>query len=169
MGRIDAADDDTAGYPRRASRAESRSSDNAGLFEDRFRYHNGGPSNACEGGLDVIDEKMAERMVACGWIAAIIAGLFMLVLSLMTGLRLAWLNAVVAVALFALAYGIYRRSRVCALIVFINHLLGIASLLRLSQSIPPIEVATTLVLGVLYLLGIVGTFSHHARQRRQAV
>jgi len=117
----------------------------------------------------VIDEKMAERMVACGWIAAIIAGLFMLVLSLMTGLRLAWLNAVVAVALFALAYGIYRRSRVCALIVFINHLLGIASLLRLSQSIPPIEVATTLVLGVLYLLGIVGTFSHHARQRRQAV
>jgi hypothetical protein len=117
----------------------------------------------------VIDEKMAERMVACGWSAAIIAGLFMLVLALTAGLRLAWLNAVVAVALFALAYGIYRRSRVCAVIVFINHLLGIASLLRLPQSIPPVEVAAALVLGVLYLLGIVGTFSHHARRRLPAV
>jgi hypothetical protein len=113
----------------------------------------------------VIDETMAERMVACGWIAAAAAGLFLLVLAFVAGLRFGWLNLLGGAALLALAYGIYRRSRTCAVIVLINHVLGISALLRVTQFVPPIEIAATLVLAALYVLAIIGTFVHHARRR----
>ena len=107
---------------------------------------------------------MAERMVACGWLAASVAGIFMIAMALFVPgrgvLMLVYLGG--AAALFALAYGIYRRSRVCAALVLINHLLGVALLLQ-SHAVPPVQIAITLLLGVLYVLGAIGTFVHHAR------
>lgn len=113
---------------------------------------------------DVIDEKMAERMVACGWVAAAAAGLYMIAWGLMQPGKGVWMGIAAAVILLALAYGIYRRSRICALLVLINHVIGFSGLLAHASYVSSGEVAIALVLGVLYVLGVVGTFLHHARQ-----
>jgi hypothetical protein len=108
---------------------------------------------------------MAERMVACGWIAASAAGVFMIALALMAGFPIGWLYVVGAAVLAALAYGIYRRSRICATLVLANHVLGFAGLFTSVSNVPPAELVVTLVLGILYVLGVIGTFVHHARRR----
>jgi hypothetical protein len=113
----------------------------------------------------VIDDTMAERMVACGWIAASAAGALMIALAFMAGFGpVMWVSLGGAAILFAFAYGIYRRSRVCAVLVLVNHFLGIATLLTRARYVPSAEIAITLVLGVLYVLGVIGTFVHHARR-----
>lgn len=112
---------------------------------------------------------MAERMVACGWIAASAAGVFMIVLAFMAGFgAVMWVSLGGAGILFAFAYGIYRRSRICAVLVLVNHFLGVAGLFARVRDVPPIEVAVTLLLGVLYVLGVIGTFVHHAHRRPAA-
>jgi hypothetical protein len=113
----------------------------------------------------VIDDTMAERMVACGWIAAAIAGAFMIVLSTMVKFPIGLVYLGGAAILLALAYGIYRRNRVCAVLVLVNHFLGVAGLVARARDVPSAEIAVTLVLGVLYVLGVIGTFVHHARRR----
>jgi hypothetical protein len=116
----------------------------------------------------VIDDTMAERMVACGWIAAAIAGLFMVVFAFVIGLGFAWPYLIGGAILFALSYGIYRRSRICAVLVVVNHFLGMAALFTRTRYLPTTELAMMLVLAVLYVLGVIGTFVHHARQRPAA-
>ena len=117
-------------------------------------------------GAAVIDDTMAERMVACGWIAASAAGVFMIALAFMAGGGpVMWVSVGGAAILFAFAYGIYRRSRICAVLVLVNHLLGVATLFARAHAVPPVEIVVTLVLGVLYVLGVIGTFVHHVRRR----
>jgi hypothetical protein len=115
----------------------------------------------------VIDDTMAERMVACGWIGAAIAGLFMVVFSFVIGFGFGWPYLLGGAILFALSYGIYRRSRICAVLVLVNHFLGVAALFTRTRYLPPAELAMTLVLAVLYVLGVIGTFAHHARRSAQ--
>jgi hypothetical protein len=115
----------------------------------------------------VIDDTMAERMVACGWIGAAIAGLFMVVFSFVIGFGFGWPYLLGGAILFALSYGIYRRSRICAVLVLVNHFLGVAALFTRTRYLPPAELAMTLVLAVLYVLGVIGTFAHHARRGAQ--
>lgn len=111
----------------------------------------------------VIDESMTERMVVCGWVAAVVAGLYMIAWGLMQPANGVWVGAAAAVVLLALAYGIYRRSRVCALIVLVNHVIGFGGLLVHAGYVPSAEIAIAILLGVLYVLGTAGTFLHHAR------
>ena len=85
----------------------------------------------------MIDDTTAERMVACGWIAASAAGMFMIVLAFMIGFRIGWVYFAGAAMLLALAYGIYRRSRVCAVLVLVNHFLGVAGLFSRAREVPP--------------------------------
>ncbi len=111
----------------------------------------------------MIDDTMARRMVVCGWIAAAGAGVVMLALGAAVGLRgMPYFAA--AAALFALAYGVYRRSRVCAVLVLLNHLLGVAAILLHAGAVQPVEIAATLILGALYVMGVIGTFAYHARR-----
>ena len=115
----------------------------------------------------MIDEKMIERMVACGWGAAAAAGLFMIAWGVMQSGEIVWVGLIAAVALLALAYGIFRRSRTCAMLVLINHVVGFGGLLARAHHVPSAEVAVALILGVLYVLGVAGTFLHHSRLRAQ--
>ncbi len=112
-------------------------------------------------------EQLAERMVTCGWVAAAMAGLITLGLSLTGGLGLTHLNLVDAALLLGLAYGIYRRSRVCAVLVFLYHVGNRAFIYSHANHVPPATLAGDLIFAVLYLLGIIGTFAHHAHRRAQ--
>jgi serine/threonine-protein kinase len=111
----------------------------------------------------VIDDTMAERMVTCGWLAAAIAGSLMIAMTFYApagAFKLVYFLG--AAVLFALAYGIYRRSRVCAIVVLANHFLGAVGLVLQPHAVPPAQIAIALLLGVLYVLGAIGTFVHHA-------
>ena len=111
---------------------------------------------------------MAERLVACGWIAAAVAGLITMVFSLVGGLGLTPLNLIDAALLLGLAYGIYRRSRACAVLVLVYHVGNRAFVYSHAQHVPAAIVAGDLVFGALFVLGIIGTFAHHARRGAQA-
>src|SRR5258708_34228671 len=81
------------------------------------RIHNE-TTPAGKGGRTVIDDAMAERMGACGWLAASAAGLFMLALGFMAGgVPIMWVSIGGAPIPFALPCGIYRPSRRCAVVV----------------------------------------------------
>jgi hypothetical protein len=130
-------------------------------------YHNESSAGG-ESGATVIDDTMAERMVTCGWVAASAAGVFLIALAFMAGFRVGWLYLAGAAVLLVLAYGVYRRSRICAVLVLVNHVLGFAGLFTSVSDVPPIELAVTLVLAILYALGVIGSFVHHARRRAPA-
>ena len=114
---------------------------------------------------------MAERMVACGWIAAVInAALTVLTLAIIlsrqqTRSLLPLLSLVDVGFLLALAYGIYRRSRACAIMVLAYFLVSTALLFGQGAGTAPAFMGRTLLLAVLYVLGVIGTFVHHARRR----
>ena len=114
---------------------------------------------------------MAERMVACGWIAALInAALTVVVLAIIlsrqqTRSMMPFLSLADVGLLLALAYGIYRRSRACAIAALAYFLVSTAFLFGEGASASPAFIARTLFLAVLYVLGVIGTFVHHARRR----
>jgi hypothetical protein len=128
-------------------------------------YHNVATSSRKRAGAAVIDNTMAERMVACGWIAATIAGLATLVISLTASFGLTHYNLVDAGLLLGLAYGIYRRSRTCAVLALAYHILNRTVLFMRMSDLPPITIVLTLIFATLYVLGVIGTFVHHARRR----
>ena len=115
----------------------------------------------------MIDDTMAERMVACGWIAGAIAGLATLIFSLTSSYGLTHYNLVDAALLFGLAYGIYRHSRICAVLALAYHILNRLMIFS-GQNVPPIAIVLTLMFAALYVLGVIGTFVHHARRRPAA-
>lgn len=112
-------------------------------------------------------EQLAERMVACGWVAAIVAGTLMALFALTRAFGFGPLNLTDAALLIGLAYGIYRRSRICAVLVLVYHALNLAALYGRAHYLPPNVVAVALAFAALYVLGIVGTFAHHAHRRTQ--
>lgn len=129
----------------------------------------------------MIDDTMAERMVACGWLAAsanallILVGMAIVLIQTHSLLLLAYLIDVGL--LVALAYGIYRRSRICAIGALAHFLLSTASLFDPATAPPfmqqaigmtPGLMAKTLFFTTLYVLGVIGTFVHHARLRSPA-
>src|SRR5260370_25104525 len=81
----------------------------------------------------MIDEKLTRIFIACGWIAAVIAGFFT-TLCVMTGcFGLNKYNIVDMALLFGLAYGVYRRSRTCAVLLLAYDVASQAMLFRLGH------------------------------------
>ena len=110
----------------------------------------------------MIDEKMTERMVACGWVAAALSALLTLLLVAMG--TIPFLSLIDAAVLGTLAWGIYRRSRICAILALSYHVLNrLFIYTHAAGAVPPVSIAGDLLLFVLYVLGVVGTFLHHAR------
>jgi len=71
-------------------------------------------------------------------------------------------GSVVDVAIFlGLAYGVYRRSRTAAIILFAYHLLNRVLMYRLTGELSPMLGVAPLTYALAFFLGIVGTFSHH--------
>ena len=117
----------------------------------------------CRVGRAVIDDRMAQRMVACGWVAAATAGSSTLLFAVNSTYGFNHYNLIDAALLFALAYGISRRSRICAVLALAYHVLNRAFIFE-SREISPIAMVFTLLFAALYVMGIIGTFVYHARR-----
>lgn len=110
------------------------------------------------------DLQGAESLISCSLGAALLSASITLVLSVIScfgysPLGMTPLSFIDVVVVFALAYGIYRKSRICAVIIFIYWVVG-----KIGQSIA-IEEAGPLVAGVFFgfyfFQGIRGTFAYH--------
>jgi hypothetical protein len=110
-----------------------------------------------------MDDRMAQRMVACGWIAAATAGSSTLLFALTSTYGFNHYNVIDAALLFAMAYGISRRSRICAVLALAYHVLNRAIVFQ-SREVPPIAMVFTLLFAALYVMGVIGTFVYNARR-----
>lgn len=114
----------------------------------------------------LIDEALAGRFVACAYVGAGVAGIVTISVILVRGFGFNVLNLVDAVIFFGLAFGVYRRSRVCAIFLLVYHLANRVDMYSRTGSINTSFGLSAIAFTTLYVLGIVGTFSHHAMRPR---
>jgi hypothetical protein len=113
----------------------------------------------------MINEKMANGFIAAGWGAATIAGAltgFDAVLK-MGGLN--YFNLIDAGIYFGLAFGIFRKSRVCAGLLLLYYLVN--QYTRVAIQHFPISISGLIVTAIFiaaYLLAIVGTLEWHKKE-----
>ena len=119
---------------------------------------------------------MVKAFIACGWIAAGIASVGNLLVATRTG-GLNFPNLILTLAIFAIAYGIYRRSREAALAMLIIFAAMRVRFYGLAEHLAPTHGGaafmtsfwvSTLVFMSAYLLAVIGTFAWHARQSATA-
>lgn len=115
---------------------------------------------------DVAPEIPADiaKKIKSAWIAACISGTVTLVMTLiaMRGTPILELDAwsLLDVGLiFALAFGIYKKSRVCAVVLLAYFILSHILVMMASGKASGLLVA--LIFGYYYVQGIVGTFAFH--------
>ena len=117
----------------------------------------------------MLDDATAARFVKCGWIAAAFAGALTAICSFLRIYGLNGYNFVDTALLVGMAYGIYRGSRVCAIIALVYDLLSQAFLLMIhARGLNFIGLFSTTAFVVLYALGVIGTFAIHSHRRSPA-
>ena len=116
----------------------------------------------------IIDDATAARFVKCGWIAAAVAGALTAVCAFLRIYGLNGFNFIDAALLLAMAYGIYRQSRVCAILALAYDLAQQAFLLAHGRRFDFFGLFVTIAFIVLYSLGVVGTFTMRSRRRSPA-
>ena len=107
----------------------------------------------------------AEKKIKNAWIAALISGTLTLLVTLyavfgesIMGFD-AWAFFDVAL-IFGLAYGIYRKSRTCAVVMLVYFVA--AKIFLIAQTGTASGLPLALVFIYFYALGVVGTFRYHA-------
>jgi hypothetical protein len=113
----------------------------------------------------MIGEKLTRIFVACSWIAAVIAGFFT-TLCVMTGCFGLNKYYIVDIALlFGLAYGVYRRSRTCAVLLLAYDVASQAMLFSLGRRPSAVALVSAGIFFSAYALGVIGTFISHAHAK----
>ena len=115
----------------------------------------------------MIDEKLTRIFITCGWIAAVIAGFFT-TFCVMTGCLNKYYIVDMAL-LFGLAYGVYRRSRTCAVLLMAYDVASQAMLFRLGRQPSAVALVSAGTFFSAYALGVIGTFVSHAHAAKAAV
>jgi serine/threonine-protein kinase len=117
----------------------------------------------------VVPEKV-QKQIRNAWIAGTISGTITLavVLFAMAGANILGFSAwqLIDVALiFALTFGIYRKSRVCAVVMLIYFIISKAMLI--TQAGSSTGIITALIFLYYYGYGVAGTFAYHKAMREQ--
>ena len=111
----------------------------------------------------MIGEKTAFWFITAGWIAAGFSGLFTAFLAYQSAASLNPLNFLDAALLLGLAYGIFRKSRICAMLALAYFVINQIARVRLLQG--PVDLVALIpgaaLFLTLYLMSIVGTFVWH--------
>lgn len=109
------------------------------------------------------------KKIKHAWVAAVVSGCITLVATLvaMSGTDILGFSAweLIDVALiFGLAFGIYRKSRTCAVIMFVYFIAS--KILITMQTGRPSGIPLALVFGYCFWQGIAGTFAYHRLDSR---
>jgi serine/threonine-protein kinase len=109
------------------------------------------------------------KKIKHAWVAAVISGCITLVVTLvaMSGTDILGFSAweLIDVALiFGLALGIYKKSRACAVIMFVYFIAS--KILIMMQTGRPTGVPLALVFAYYFWQGIAGTFAYHKLDKR---
>ena len=111
------------------------------------------------------------KKIKGAWVAGLVSAgitLLFVLISLGSGSAIMGINAwaFVDIGIFlGLAYGVYRKSRTCAVLLFLFFLLEKIAMLAGSKSVGSVPIA--LIFLYLYGRGMVGTFQYH-RERKAA-
>jgi hypothetical protein len=110
------------------------------------------------------DIARANKRIKQAWIVGVIGGVITLIATLLSvaGVDILDVNIYVlidVVLVFGLAYGIYRKSRVCAVIMFV-YFVG-TKILMLVESGRPSGLVMAALFGYWFFQGIRGTFAYH--------
>jgi hypothetical protein len=122
--------------------------------------------------MTMIGEKAAKRLMACGWIAAGFGATGGIYLSF-AGRATNYFVLAEALLFLGLAYGIYRTSRICAviaLLLFVVERVAMYSVAAALQNRSGGNVMagfwpSAIIFTLLYLLGTIGTIAWHSRER----
>lgn len=111
----------------------------------------------------MIGEKTAFWFITVGWITAGLSGLLTAFLAYRQVADLSWINFIDAAILFALAGGIYRKSRICAILALGYYLINQVVRIRLLHGAVPVGslLGGVSIFVALYTLSVVGTFAWH--------
>lgn len=106
----------------------------------------------------------ALKHIKNAWVAAIISGCLTLVFTLIAvaGAEILQLNAwnfIDVGLIFGLAFGLYKRSRACAVVLLVYFVLGKIMFIIETGNISGIILS--IVFAYFYYQGIVGTFAYH--------
>jgi hypothetical protein len=115
----------------------------------------------------MIDEKLTRIFITCGWIAAVIAGFFT-TFCVITGCLNKYYIVDMAL-LFGLAYGVYRRSRTCAVLLLAYAIASQAMFFSRGRQPSAIALVSAGTFFTAYALGVIGTFVSHAHAAKAAV
>jgi hypothetical protein len=111
-----------------------------------------------------LEKKALSWMIAAGWIAAATLGAFTALLAVQGAQGLTRLNLVDAAIFFGLAYGIYRTSRICAIVALGYHLFNQYMLIVVQHArLNSAGLILALIFAAAFAAGIIGTSVWHAR------
>ncbi|MBF6023432.1 hypothetical protein [Lysobacter niastensis] len=121
---------------------------------------------------DVAAPKIPEdvlKKIRYAWITAAITGAFTLALSLLaisgkSILGYSALESVDAALIFGLAFGIYKKSRVCSVLMLVYFV--VSKILIMVEAGQPQGLVLSLIFGFFYYHGAVGTFEYHRIVRK---
>jgi len=113
---------------------------------------------------------LANQRIKTAWIMAVISGTVTLIFSVMAlqgntfgGVISAW-NFIDVVIAYGLAFGIFKKSRVAAVIMLIYFIIGQVMIMAAMKR-PPSFLAFIFVYG--FFEGIRGTFAYHTLKKSQ--
>jgi len=116
----------------------------------------------------IINKKVADIFVWCAVIVAVLGGLATLMLIVFRqsaslaqyGFTL-W-NLLDVALFWGLAFGVYKRSRTCAIILLIYNLMNRVDMWQRTHNIGVTIGGLALISLSLYFLGVLGTFAYHS-------
>ena len=115
----------------------------------------------------------AKKAIRNGWIAAIISGVWTLVLSLTAAFGFTRLGIPDACLVLGLAFGVYKKSRVAAVILFVYWVAG--KILEMPEMLgEPTQLIGFLLVSIVFacffFYGMRGTFAYHriAKEEKEA-
>jgi hypothetical protein len=104
------------------------------------------------------------KKIKNAWVAAVISGSITLIFTLvaMAGTSIMGLgaaNLVDVVFIYGLAFGIYRKSRTCAVVMLV-YFVG-SKILQMEQTGAPSGIFLAVIFAYYFAMGIAGTFQYH--------
>ena len=103
----------------------------------------------------------ANNAIKSAWIAGVISGTLTLILSLIGAFGFDLWNLIDAFLTFGLTFGIYKKNRACAIILFIYFVGDKIFALIQSPATAATGIPMALVFGYFFFQGIRGTFAYH--------